>query len=175
MNSRRRWRRALLAIGLVAGTVLAGYLVTCAIFPAPMLPKQVAVPRLRGLAADSATQRLGALHLRSRIADSNYDPLTCAGTVSWQTPVEGTMLPEGAVVQFSVSNGAPPVTVPDVSLLDIDLAREVIAAAGLRPGSVDTAQRDADPGTVLSTAPQAGATARAGDTVRIVVSSGPAR
>jgi len=173
VSSRLRLRRLLIAVALIGGTVLAGYLVTLAIFPAPILPRQVAVPQLRAAATDSAMQRLDAVGLRGRVVDSAADAFAPPGTIAWQSPVEGTMLPEGAVVQLAVSNGQPPVTVPDVAELDIGLAREVIAAAGLRTGRVDTVRQESEAGAVVGTVPPAGTPVRPGATIAVTVSSGP--
>lgn len=159
--------------GLVVAAALAGYLLTCAIFPAPILPKTAAVPPLRGLPADSGLARLSRLGLRGRLSDTAPDGFVGAGSVAWQSPAADTKLPVGAVVKLGVSSGAPAVSVPDVADLELGLARDVLIASGLRVGTVDTAQLDAPAGTVVNTAPAAGANAKSGDTVLVHVSSGP--
>lgn len=166
-------RRVLTLLGVIAAAAAGGYVVTCAIFPAPILPKSIAVPALRGAPADSALAWLTRLGLRGKLADTVTDPLTPAGTVAWQSPVAETRLPQGALVRIGVSGGAPLVSVPDVADLDLGLARQVIEAAGLQVGRIDTVRHDADLGTVLATMPAAGATAKPGDPIAITVSRGP--
>lgn len=160
-----------LAVMLTAAA--AGYVVTCAIFPAPLLPRSISVPSFRGAPVDSVLVRLTRLGLRGKLADTVIDPLTPAGTVAWQSPVAETLLPQGAVVRLGVSSGPPLVSVPDVTDLDLGLARQVIEAAGLQVGRIDTVRQDADLGTVLATLPAAGANAKPGDPVQVTVSSGP--
>lgn len=167
-------RRTLIVLGVIAAAAAAGYVVTCAIFPAPMIARTVVVPPLHGASVEAAVARLTKLGLRGRLADTVPDPLTPAGTVAWQSPVAETVLPQGAIVRLGVSGGAPLVSVPSVTDLDIGLARQVIEAAGLRVDRIDTARTDAGLGTVLGTSPQAGTSAHPGDTVRVTISSGPA-
>jgi beta-lactam-binding protein with PASTA domain len=174
MTSRRSGiRRTLVVLGVIGGAATAGYVVTCAVFPAPILPGHVSVPALHGVAADAAIAQLLKLGLRGRLADTVTDPLTPAGTVAWQSPVSETVLPQGAVVRLGISSGTPLASVPDVVDLDIGLARQVIEAAGLRVGGVDTTRRDIPFGVVLSSTPAAGTTAQPGNSVRIEISSGP--
>jgi serine/threonine-protein kinase len=174
MNSGRVVRRTIVVLGVIAAAAAAGYVVTCAIFPAPMIAREIAVPALHGAAAEAAVAELVKAGLRARLADTVPDPLTPAGTVSWQSPVAETVLPQGAIVKLGISSGAPLVSVPAVADLDIGLARQVIEAAGLRVARVDTAQAEAAFGAVVGTTPPAGASARTGDTVRVTISSGPA-
>lgn len=161
-------------LGVIAGAAAAGYVVTYAIFPAPIIARTVAVPLLRGASVEAAVAQLTKLGLRGRPADTAADPLTPLGTVAWQSPVSETMLPQGAVVKLGVSAGAPPVSMPSVADLDVGLARQVIEAAGLHVTRIDTVRADAPLGVVLGTLPPADAMVRAGDTVRVSISSGPA-
>lgn len=167
------WRRTLIVLGVIAAAAAAGYVTTCAVFPAPIVSRQVEVPALRGQGADAALAQLTTLGLRGRVADTTADPLASAGTIAWQSPVAQTMLPPGAIVRLGVSSGAPGVVAPDVVDLDIGLARQVIDAAGLHVGRVDTLQHDGAFGTVLAMSPPAGSNARVGDTIGVTISSGP--
>jgi eukaryotic-like serine/threonine-protein kinase len=166
-------RRVLTLLGFIVAAAAAGYLVTCAIFPAPLLPKSVLVPAFRGMPADSALARLERLGLRGKLADTVSDPLTPNGTVAWQSPVAETALPQGAVVRLGISGGAPLVSMPDVADLDLVTARLVLEAAGLRVGQIDTVKAASDPGAVLATIPLFGATLHSGEQVRLTVSGGP--
>lgn len=167
-------RRTLVVLGVIAGAAAAGYVVTCAIFPAPIIARAIAVPPLYGASVEVAVARLAKLGLRGRLADTVPDPLTPAGTVAWQSPVAETRLPQGAIVKLGVSAGAPLVSVPSVADLDIGLARRVIEATGLRVARIDTVRTDAGLGIVLGTSPAAGSPARPGDSIAVTISSGPA-
>ncbi len=123
---------------------------------------------------DSALAHLTRLGLRGKLADTVADPLTPAGTVAWQSPVAETALPQGAVVKLGVSGGSPLVSMPDVTDLDIGTARQVVEAAGLRVGKIDTVQQVVDAGTVVATVPEPGSAAHPGDAVALTVTSGPA-
>jgi beta-lactam-binding protein with PASTA domain len=165
-------RRIITVLGVILVAAAAGYVVTCAIFPAPILPKSIVVPSFRGVPAELALTRITALGLRGKLADTVIDPLTPVGTVAWQSPVAETNLPQGGIVRLGVSSGAPLVSVPDVIDLDLGLARNVIESAGLVAGRIDTVRRDVDLGVVVETVPAAGTTVRPGDRVSITVSSG---
>jgi eukaryotic-like serine/threonine-protein kinase len=166
-------RKTLVVLAVIAGAAAAGYVVTCAIFPAPILARTIAVPPLHGASVEAAVARLAKLGLRGRLADTVADPLTPTGTIAWQSPVAETMLPQGAVVRLGVSAGTPLVSMPDVADLDLGLARQVIEAAGLRVIGTDTVHQDAPFGTVVGSTPPAGTTVRAGDIVSVTISSGP--
>ena len=166
-------RRVLTLLAFLAMAAAAGYLVTCAIFPSPLLPKSVLVPAFRGMPADSALAHLNRLGLRGKLADTVSDPLTPIGTVAWQSPVAETALPQGAIVRLGVSGGAPLVSMPDVADLDLGTARLVIEAAGLRVGRIDTIRSAPDLGAIVATIPAIGAAMHAGDLVRLTVSGGP--
>lgn len=160
-------------MAIVAAAGLGGYLLTCALYPAPILVHRHSVPALRGMAADTALHQLAALGLRGRLADSLADPMVAAGQISWQSPAPETVLPEGAAVQLGVSLGAPSVAVPNLVDLDVQLALDVLAAAGLRAGTVDSAVNAAPPGTVVGTHPVAGSTLPTGTAVDLSISAGP--
>jgi beta-lactam-binding protein with PASTA domain len=167
-------RRRLVFAGIIVAASLAGYLLTCAIYPAPILPRQVTVPQLRALRGDSALAQLSRLTLRGRITDTTRDPLVPAGDIVWQSPAPETILPEGAMVKLAVSSGSPLVTVPDVSLFDLELARDVLLAAGLKLGVIDTIHGSEDFGAVLTVTPAVGSTVQLGTLIDVSISSGPA-
>ncbi|HEY4319765.1 MAG TPA: PASTA domain-containing protein [Gemmatimonadales bacterium] len=167
-------RRVATVLCILAGAAAAGYVATCAIFPAPLLPTAIAVPSLRTLPTDSAMARLSRLGLRGRLADTTPDPMTPVNTVAWQSPSAETMLPSGATVRLGISAGAPVVIMPDVMDFDLYLARDVLAAAGLQVSAVDTVRHDAEIGTVVSTVPAPHSAMHPGDSVRLSVSAGAA-
>ena len=78
------------------------------------------------------------------------------------------------MVKLAVSSGPPMVTVPDVSQLDLELAHDVLQAAGLKVGVLDTIHGSEDFGTVLTVTPAAGSTAKLGLLIDLSISRGPA-
>ncbi len=141
----------------------------------------ITVPRLVGLQADAAAERIRALKLvpRIRLVRSPRP----AGTVLDQTPSAGASAPRGTTVQLEVAKHAanpkpaPAVTrvrIPDVLGLATSSARRKLAAAGLQATVVEVAS-DQPRQTVVRQTPGAGTEATKGSTVRLAVSSGPAQ
>lgn len=168
-----KWTPARTAIVAIAGAALAGLAVAWLLYPAPIVSRPVEVPQLRGQASAQAIAALSAAGLRGRLAGELDDPLTPAGTVSWQSPVAGTTLPESAVVRLGISSGAPRVLVPDLANLDLNTAVEILVAAGLGLGRVDSLYASDTAGVVIRTVPEARQPIRAGSRVEITISRGP--
>ncbi len=168
--STRAW-----AITVIAVAVAAGLIVTWLLYPAPFLSHSVAVPQLHGTLSDQAVAELAGIGLRGRLAGTVEDPMTRSGAVSWQSPVVGTRLPEGAIVRLGISAGPPRVLVPDLTALDMVAVREVLEAAGLAVGRLDSVWSALPVGTVVQTSPEARGALRTGGTVNVTVSKGPRR
>ena len=90
----------------------------------------------------------------------------------WQDPPPGTILQPNTVVQLVVSTGPALVAVPDVIGLSVPLASKILAAAGVRVGSVDSSPAGQERGVVLATRPAAGVGRPRGAAVALVVSRG---
>lgn len=166
----RRW---LLPILLLLGAAGAGYLATLLVVPAPLPGALLPVPSLRGMAQVEATERLDSLGFRLRLGGELPDHNVASGLVAWQSPVAGTMLPPGALVQVGLSSGNPLLFVPDLEGLALPQAIRILAAAGLAGGRIDSTDAGEDPGTVITTNPKPGATLRGGSKVDIIVSRSP--
>ena len=78
MISLAHHRRVLTLLAFIATAAAAGYLVTCAIFPSPLLPKSVLVPAFRGVPAEAAVADLLRLGLRAKLADTSANRLEAA-------------------------------------------------------------------------------------------------
>jgi beta-lactam-binding protein with PASTA domain len=83
------------------------------------------------------------------------------------------ILPQNSVVTLVTSAGTQQVPVPDVIGLALPQAGKVLAAAGLRVGTVDTVASDPEPNVVVATRPPAGGGRDLGGRVDIVVSGQP--
>ena len=138
-------------------------------------PPTAAVPnvvRLTQSAASTAITGAGFKVGTVTLASSSTVP---AGSVISQTPAGGTDAPKGAAVALTISNGPPPVKVPNVVGLTQSAATSAITSAGLTLGTVTMASSPTvAAGTVISESPQAGADAAAGSAVALTVSTGPA-
>ncbi len=160
---------------LLVGAIASGLLVSWLLYPAPIVKRRVSVPQLHGTPTAQAVAELAAVGLRGRNAGEIEDPLAPSGTVSWQSPVVGTELPEGGIVRLGISVGPPRVLVPDLVELDLRSARTILEAAGLGVGTLDSAWSAAPIGAVVRTRPEARGALRAGGTVDVTVSRGPRR
>ncbi len=164
-----------LRIGFILGSAaLAGYLVTCFAYPAPLITREREVARVLGLPRAQAEKELTQQGFRSKVEDEETDPVVPAGHVVWQDPPPETSLPSGTVIRLTLSTGPGPVTVPDVFSFDLEQARQVIDAAGLRIGGIDSIPSAAEPGLIVGTRPAIGSTRQPGSAVDLLVSKGPA-
>jgi len=154
---------------------LAGYVVAATVlFPAPIFPRSLAVPRLLGTSLADAREELENVGLA--VADTEYvsHPEAPSGQIVWQDPPPGVAVPEGARVSLSVSRGPRPIQVPDVTGYAREIAIHLIEAAGLTVARVDTGLAPADRGVVVRTNPTAGRSLNPGSGVGLFVSVGRA-
>jgi serine/threonine-protein kinase len=181
MASRARWlatvaaRRRFKAAGILLGAGVAGWLVSLLAYPAPLVEREQPVPLVVGLPQEQAEQALETHGFRVKAREAREsDPVLPAGSVTWQDPPAGVGLPQGSMVELTLSAGPAPIAVPDVKFFDLEEARRVITAAGLVVGGIDSVPADADRGVVVSTRPPDGSTRPPGARVDLVVSRGPA-
>ncbi|HEX9893313.1 MAG TPA: PASTA domain-containing protein [Gemmatimonadales bacterium] len=168
-------RRRLQVAGVLAAAALAGWLVSLLAYPAPLVEREKRLPLVVGLSYENAQRELESQGFRVKVRDTREpDPALPAGDVTWQDPPGYLGVPEGSVVELTLSAGPAPTTVPDVMFFDLEEARKVIAAAGLTVGGIDSVPADVDRGVVVSTRPPQGTTRPPGDRVDVVVSRGPA-
>jgi len=163
----RRWGLALL--GALLGGYLTAYLV---LFPAPLLHGHGVVPRVLGLSLQEASDQLKKAGLQLQDGGTEAHPTAPQGTIVWQDPPPGVSAPAGLRVTLVSSEGPPKIPVPDVAGLDSDLARRLIAAAGLTVAQVESVQAAAPPGIVMLTRPAATSVLSPGAPVTVVVSRG---
>jgi serine/threonine-protein kinase len=161
-------------VGGVAVMAGAGYLLAALVlFPAPLLPNERSVPRLRGQTLEAAQAELSAAGFVPEAAAHDPHPTAPAGTIIWQDPPPGVAVPRGSTVALTVSEGPPRVAVPGVNGLDPDLAQRLLRGAGLRVALVDTVLGSLPAGIVARTSPAAGDSVRAGSALVLHLSKGP--
>lgn len=167
-------RRLVRDAAIVLGTFAVGYVLARAwLSPVPLITSDHSVPRVLELTGGEAQRRLTALGFRVKFDDERAHPTIPRGSIVWQDPPPGTVLPQNSIVSVSPSAGPQLAPVPDIVGLPMPFAVKVLAAAGLKPGSVDTVAADPEPNIVIATRPAAGAGREAGSTVDLVVSGQP--
>jgi beta-lactam-binding protein with PASTA domain len=122
----------------------------------------VAVPDVSGKSPADASTALQAAGFVTRV-QYIVDATNAGGNVSAQDPAAGTMTPRRSTVTISV---AVPGTVPDVTNMTLDDAKNAIVASGYTVGNVAVTQ-DGPDGKVARTEPEANASLRPGEAVTI--------
>lgn len=170
------WRAFLRDMGLIVLTFVLGYGISALwLSPGSVFHKEHALPRVLELPESRAREKLTELGFRPRLDGERPNDSFPAGTVVWQDPPPGTVLQPNSVVQLVLSAGPVLVPVPDVIGLNLAQAAKILAAAGVRVGSVDTTSGGGeDAGVVVATRPAAGVGRARGSTVALVVSRGSA-
>jgi beta-lactam-binding protein with PASTA domain/tRNA A-37 threonylcarbamoyl transferase component Bud32 len=133
--------------------------------------KQVTVPEVVGVdepSARAALTREGFDVESSRRSDDKP-----RGTVIGQDPAGGSKAEEGSTVQITVSDGPATARVPPVEGLTYASAKARLEKAGFKVSRRDAANDTVERGRVISSTPGEGTEADRGETVELVVSSGP--
>jgi beta-lactam-binding protein with PASTA domain len=169
------WRAFLRDLGLIAATFILGYGISALwLSPGSMFSRDHSLPRVLEMPEAKARQKLTDLGFRPRLDAERPNDSFPQGTVIWQDPPPGTVLPPNAVIQLVLSSGPALVAVPDVIGLNLSTASKILAAAGVRVGSVDTTAAGDEVGVIVATRPAAGVGRPRGAAVALVVSRGPA-
>ena len=168
----QRWLGPLLVL---LGAGFAGWLVSLAAYPAPLVAKEQKVALVIGLPQAEAEKAILEQGFRVKFREAREaDPTLPAGHVVWQDPPAALELPSGSMIELTLSDGPAQVPVPDVMYFDLEEARRVMTAAGLAVGGIDSVPADTDRGVVVSTRPPEGTLRPPGSRVDMVVSRGPA-
>ncbi|HSO95170.1 MAG TPA: Stk1 family PASTA domain-containing Ser/Thr kinase [Acidimicrobiia bacterium] len=131
----------------------------------------VTLPNVVGQTFDQAQLALQNLKLTVQRSDmaTTTQPV---GTVLAMSPVAGTKAVRGTAVALTVAK-APQVAVPDVRGQDQVQASTVLQTAGFQVTIVPQANNTVPSGKVINTLPPPGTMANKGDTIQVVVSTGP--
>jgi serine/threonine-protein kinase len=135
-------------------------------------PEVVRVPKVIGLEEDEAVAELEDAGFSVDVEEAPSE--RSEGVVFDQDPNPQKRLEEGETVTIFVSTGPEQVEVPDVVDLTIAEARAEIRAAGLKVEVTMEDSETVEEDHVIRQSPEAGLEIDAGDTVSLVVSSGPA-
>jgi beta-lactam-binding protein with PASTA domain len=171
----RRQRFALVAAGVLGGSVLGGYLLAALVFfPAPIFAASKSVPRLIGLQEGAAREALVRNGLGVAAVEHAPHPSAATGVVIWQDPPPEVVAREGAEVTLTVSTGPQRIPVPDVAGYEAQDARLLIESAGLEVRAIESTQAPTPKNVAVNTRPPAGSTLLPGDSITLVVSVGAA-
>ena len=132
------------------------------------------VPHLRGMTQADAEFVIDAFNLTVGTIDTANHPDVPDGRVTAQTPAGGTEVPQGTIIDITVSLGPVFVTVPDVVGLSEADAETAITDVNLAVFPV-TRRENSDTipaGDVISQDPVGGTILEEGDEVKLVVSLG---
>ena len=136
-------------------------------------PERYPVPDISGLELSAAKAQLDSLKLKLKEGDKQYSDTAPEGVVISTNPKAGTQLKPGDTVTVVVSKGRAPITVPDLSGLNINDARTRLQQLKLTP--VETYKDSDQPAdTVIGQSPKAGTGAEPNDEIKLDVSKGPA-
>ena len=139
-------------------------------------PKEVDVPTVVGLTKEEAKSKIEDAKLKFEIESEEYNTDVEAGKVISQDP-QGTetsliKVKEGETVKVKVSKGTETTTVPNVKGKSREEAEQLIEDAKLTAEVVEETSKTVKEGYVISQETEPNASANAGDTVKIHVSTG---
>jgi beta-lactam-binding protein with PASTA domain len=133
----------------------------------------VVVPEVTGTIVDELDAQLAAYGLVVGETTTREDVNSLAGEILEQDPPPGEMALGGSAIAVVVSEGPPPVEVPDVRGVTEAEAVRTLTEAGFTADPV-LVYSSARRGTVVSTNPRGGVEAEYGSTIRVYVSRGAA-
>ncbi|WUF25898.1 Stk1 family PASTA domain-containing Ser/Thr kinase [Kribbella sp. NBC_00482] len=135
-------------------------------------PERYRVPQLVGLQLDAAQQALSPIKLITGQINAQYNETVPAGKVIAISPRFNTVVKPGTAVNFAVSKGKRPITVPDLTGKSYRDAKKTLTKLGFVVGRSTQYDEKVAEGNVISQTPNNG-TLFAKDKVSLVVSLGP--
>lgn len=135
-------------------------------------PERYRVPQLVGLQLDAAQQALSPIKLITGQINEQYSETVPQGGVIAISPKFNTVVKPGAAVNFAVSKGKRPISVPDWTGKSYHDASKALRKLGLVVGRSTQYDDKVAEGNVISQSPNSG-TLFAKDKVALVVSLGP--
>jgi beta-lactam-binding protein with PASTA domain/serine/threonine protein kinase len=135
-------------------------------------PERYPVPDLTGTELSAAKGELESVKLKIKQGDGQYSDTVPEGVVISTDPKANTQLKPGDTVTVVVSKGRAPITVPDVTALNINDARAQLQQKGL---SVVEQYKDSDQPAdqVIGQSPKGGTGAEKDTEINLDVSKGP--
>jgi beta-lactam-binding protein with PASTA domain/predicted Ser/Thr protein kinase len=131
------------------------------------------VPTLVGLTQEAAEAAIEEAGFEVGTVTTRPDAEAPPGQVIEQSPVAGVELGPGAAINIVVSEGPEEFALPDLSGMSDDEALGQLNDLGLEWNITNESSDDFDAETVIRTNPAAGTMVKPGDTITVVVSTGP--
>lgn len=137
-------------------------------------PETVTIPSsIIGMSQSQADAALSELGLQVETGETIASDTIESGKVAATDPPAGSTVQVGSTVTLQLSSGSDQVTVPDVSGLSQDQARDRIEQTELAVGSVTTEDDpQVEEGKVIRTDPESGTALTKGEKIKLVISSG---
>ena len=168
---KKRWPIALLIV--VALAMIGGLVWWFATNSAEPEVEQVPVPTVVGQTQEQAIATLKEAGLEFAIASTEASSEIPANSVISSDPEAGTIVDKGTTVKVVLSSGPADTTVPDVSGLTQQQARDQLKQNGLQVSDVVTVDDPSqEKGRVIKTDPEAGAKISEGESVTLFIASG---
>ncbi|MDU6679177.1 Stk1 family PASTA domain-containing Ser/Thr kinase [Actinomyces sp.] len=168
---KKRWPIALLIV--VALAIIGGLVWWFATNSAEPEVEQVPVPTVVGQTQEQAIATLKEAGLEFAIASTEASSEIPANSVISSNPEAGTIVDKGTTVKVVLSSGPADTTVPDVSGLTQQQARDQLKQNGLQVSDVVTVDDPSqEKGRVIKTDPEAGAKISEGESVKLFIASG---
>ena len=135
-------------------------------------PAPVAVPEVEGLTVEEAVQQIEDVGLVPDVQEVEDDEVD-EGRVVSTSPGAGIELEPGETVTLNVSSGPGSIAVPNVEGQPENDARSELEEAGFQVSRSEQAHESIPAGSVIGTQPGAGTMLDRGETVTMIVSTGP--
>ena len=174
MTWRGRLRRMLpYLLALVGGFMLAYLVMAFFVFPAGVIPRDLPVPNVIGLAYSDAVRQLEQVGFVAERGEQRFHNAAPRGSVLDQQPAPGTDETAGTRVLLIVSAGQRIGTIPGVIGMTREQALTALETAGFRVGQVAERASNEPRGAVIDSRPRPGVQAPMPSDVSLVVSAGP--
>lgn len=174
MSLRSRIRGSLSFVIAIFGGFLAAYLIVAfLVFPSGVIPRDIRVPNVTGLAFDDAVRRLAERGLQGVRGEERFHAASPKGTVLDQNPAAGSRDVEGASIALAVSIGQQSGRVPPLNGLTREDATRALEGAGFDIGDVTERPSQTPAGQVIDSRPRSGSDATIPGAVALVISAGP--
>lgn len=132
------------------------------------------VPNVIRMTPEEAATRLQNANLKLGVTEQAYSDTVPAGLVMKVKPRKGELVKRGTPVSLVVSQGPAPVQVPDLTGQDAFTAAARLGDLGLKSQTIEEESDTVASGVVIRLEPSSGSTVLRGDTVTMVISTGPA-
>lgn len=133
---------------------------------------QVSMIKVMGLSFEEAKTKLHEMGLGIKEDGSQASDEYAKGEIMSQDVAEGTMVDINTTIHVYISSGAGAISVPGVVGYDTEAAMNTLMDQGFSPKREYAYDDNVPSGKVISQTPEAGASAKKGDVVTLVVSQG---